>query len=539
MSLDASQRNVLLGEAQNNIFDVIVIGGGITGAGILREASLRGLSAILIEAEDFASGTSSKSTKLIHGGLRYLAMGHVHVVREAARERKRVHRLAPHLAEPRWLMLPAGNRFELAKYQVGVTAYEKLGQVDKEDKHFNLAGDALREFEPLLDQKAFPRACVYREYLTDDARLVLANVRGGIQAGGLALNKLKVTGLVKERSRIQGVQVQCQLSNQDFVIQGRTVINAAGPWVESICRMDETPMQKSMVLSKGIHVVVSADKLPVQQMTFSVSLDDRPVFVVPKGETVYIGTTDTMHPRAEVWPEVMPEEVEYLFEPIQRYFGVTLSRDDCLTSWAGLRPLIYESGKSTKEISRKDEVWLSDTGLITIAGGKLTGYRKMAEDAVSKACELLGIRFEPETDDVHLPGGDLSGSLRQTVLDLTQVYPMSDAQSERLVKLYGAESQHVLALGKDAILPDSSVFTGEVHWAMQEEGAHSLEDVLYRRTRAALYSPQETSGLVEPIADLMSETLGWTEEKRAQEVTRVKRLLEADIAFRKEQVEIA
>ena len=188
MGLDSNQRQALLTETQNTKYDIIVIGGGITGAGILREASLRGLSALLIESDDFASGTSSKSTKLIHGGLRYLAMGHVHVVREAARERKRVHRLAPHLAEPRWLMLPAANRFELAKYVVGVTAYEKLGQVGKQDKHFNLRGAELEDFEPLLDQSNFPHACVYREYLTDDARLVMANVRGGIQAGGTAVN---------------------------------------------------------------------------------------------------------------------------------------------------------------------------------------------------------------------------------------------------------------------------------------------------------------------------------------------------------------
>ena len=288
-------------------------------------------------------------------------------------------------------MLPASNRFELAKYVVGVTAYEKLGQVEKADKHFNLSGPDLEEFEPLLNRKRFPHACVYREYLTDDARLVLANVRGGIQAGGAAINKLKVTGLHKENDKVQGVITKCQLSGESIVIRGRTVINAAGPWVEHICQLDGLPMPKSMVLSKGIHIVVPASKLPVKQMTFSISLDDRPVFVVPKGETVYLGTTDSLYDKAEVWPEVTADEVDYLFEPVRRYYGVELNRDDCLTSWAGLRPLIFESGKSTKEISRKDEVWLSESGLITIAGGKLTGYRKMAEDAVNKACDVLGL----------------------------------------------------------------------------------------------------------------------------------------------------
>lgn len=532
MGLDASQRDQLLNEAQSEQFDLIVIGGGITGAGILREASLRGLSAILVEAEDFASGTSSKSTKLIHGGLRYLAMGHVHVVREAARERKRVHELAPHLAEPRWLLLPAANRFELAKYVVGVTAYEKLGQVGKQDKHFNLSGTELSKFEPLLDQNNFPHACVYREYLTDDARLVMANIRAGIGAGGKAINKLKVIGIHKEGEKVRGVEVSCQLSGESFVIKGRCVINAAGPWVEQICSMDGLPMPKSMVLSKGIHVVVPSEKLPVKQMTFSVSLDDRPVFIVPRGNTAYLGTTDTLHKDAEVWPEVTSADVEYLFEPIKRYYGIDLTRDDCITSWAGLRPLIFESGKSTKEISRKDEVWLSGSGLVTIAGGKLTGYRKMAEDAVKKACEVIG--FEIEAIDLNdpLPGGDIGSSLRQCALDLTQSFPMSDAQAERLVQLYGAESRDVLGRGKQSILPDGKIFEGEVSWAIEEEGAQSLEDVLYRRTRSALYSPAESVRLVDPIAEMMSSRLGWSPDRKEQEVANMNRLLAADLAFR-------
>ncbi len=358
--LDASQRQALLASIESEQFDVIVVGGGITGAGILREASLRGLSAILIEAEDFASGTSSKSTKLIHGGLRYLAMGHVHVVREAARERKRVNQLAPHLAEPKWLTLPSANRFELIKYQIGVTAYEQLGQVAKADKHFNLSGEALAEYEPGLNRDRFPYACVYREYLTDDARLVLANVRAGVQAGGQAINKTRVTGIVKQNEKVVGVEAKCQLTGTELKINGKIVINAAGPWVEQICQLDGLPMRKSMVLSKGIHIVVDAARLPIKEMVFSVSKDNRPVFMIPRGETVYIGTTDTLYEGPDVWPEVTAAEVEYLFEPVQRYFDVRLTRDACLTSWAGLRPLIYEPGKSTKEISRKDEVWVSE-----------------------------------------------------------------------------------------------------------------------------------------------------------------------------------
>ncbi|MCB1646595.1 MAG: FAD-dependent oxidoreductase, partial [Pseudomonadales bacterium] len=208
--LNSTLRDKTLDALESEYFDLVVIGGGITGAGILREASLRGFSVALLEADDFASGTSSKSTKLIHGGLRYLAMGHIHVVREAARERKRVNRLAPHLAEPQWLMVPGRNLLEDLKYRIGINLYEYLGQVSGADLHFNLSGSALREFEPMLDTRHFPRACVYREYLTDDARLVIANVRAGIAAGGIAANKCPVTGVEHEGSRISHVLARCQ-----------------------------------------------------------------------------------------------------------------------------------------------------------------------------------------------------------------------------------------------------------------------------------------------------------------------------------------
>ena len=357
-------------------------------------------------------------------------------------------------------------------------------------------------------------------------------MRAGIQAGGKAINKLKVTGIYKEKDRVRGVEVECQLSGERFMVRGRGVINAAGPWVEQICALDDLPMPKSMVLSKGIHVVVPADKLPARQMTFAVTEDDRPLFIVPRGNTAYLGTTDTIHKGAEIWPEVTGAEVEYLFEPIQRYYGISLKRSDCLTSWAGLRPLIYQTGKSTKEISRKDEVWLSESGLVTIAGGKLTGYRKMAEDAVNKACEVIGFKFEPLDLNDPLPGGDIGTSLRQCALDLTQSFPMADEQAERLVKLYGAESHAVLSLGSQTLLPEGSVVSGEVSWAIEEEGAQNLEDVLYRRTRAALYSPAESLELVAPIAELMSARLGWSTDRRDQEIAQVNKLLAADLAFR-------
>jgi glycerol-3-phosphate dehydrogenase len=529
-ALDTRQRDSTLRELQNTTFDLLIIGGGITGAGILREASLRGLNVALVEAEDFASGTSSKSTKLIHGGIRYLAMGHVHVVREAARERKRVHELAPHLAEPQWLMLPSSNLIEFYKYRLGVNIYEQLGQVGSDDLHFNLDGRELAEREPLLDINRYSRACIYREYLTDDARLVLANIRAGVDAGGTAMNKLRVTGVIKENARVSAVRARCGVTDEEIIIRSKGVINAAGPWVESICDLDGLPSEKPLVLSKGIHIVIPHSKLPLNEMVLMVAKDDRPVFAIPRGSVVYIGTTDTSYESpANIWPEVLASEIEYLFKPILDYFNVELTHSDCLSTWAGLRPLISQRGKSTKEISRRDEIWVSKSGLITIAGGKLTGYRKMAEDTVDKATELLDLAAKDSADDISLPGGDFTGGINQQIAMLAN-RQLEEGAAMRLTRLYGTEASDVLDLDSQPLTQGSHVLSGEVKWAVRQEGATNLEDVLYRRTRAAYYRPSEVNEILEPASILLGSELGWTESKRIEECDSVRsRLLQDSV----------
>ncbi len=527
--MDSRQRDVTLRELGNTVFDLVVVGGGITGAGILREASLRGLKVAVLEGEDFASGTSSKSTKLVHGGIRYLAMGHFHVVREAARERKRVHQLAPHLAEPQWLMLPAGSLLEYYKYQIGVNVYELLGQVESRDLHFNLTGQELLEREPLLAAERYSHACIYREYLTDDARLVLANIRAGIEAGGVALNKIRVTGVIKENGRLSGVRAKCTISGEELIVRCKGVINAAGPWVESICDLDGMPSEKPLVLSKGVHVVIPHSRLPLKQMVLMMAKDKRPVFAIPRGDVVYIGTTDTRYTDpANVWPEVFATEIEYLFAPVLDYFNVDLNLGDCLSTWAGLRPLIAQTGKSTKEISRKDEIWVSKSGLITIAGGKLTGYRKMAEDTVDEAVRLLGLTAKESSGDVPLPGGDFSGDAGLLVSQLVTGHHLEEGQARRLVRLYGNEAVQVIEQNPEPVCPGSYILKGELLWAVEKEGATSLEDVIYRRTRAAYYRPHEVNHIVEEASKVVGSDLGWSESYRLAEVESVKRRFGVD-----------
>lgn len=527
-TLDATARESVLAALQDEAFDLVVIGGGITGAGILRDAAQRGLRVALLEADDFSAGTSSKSTKLIHGGIRYLAQGHVMLVREAALERKRVHRIAPHLAEPKWLTLPARNLFEWMKWKIGVMAYERLGAVDKGDRHFDVSGDELARHEPLIDRKRYPRACVYREYLTDDSRLVLGNVRAGIEAGGMAASKLEVTGVVKDDGKVSGVTARCRLTGEEMVVKGKAIINAAGPWVESVAAFDGLETPKSLVLSKGVHIVVAREKLPLSQMVMTITTDNRPVFMIPRGEVVYIGTTDSRYEQTDTWPEVLPEEIDYLLRQPREYCGVELTRDDCLTTWAGLRPLISQSGKSTREISRKDEIWVSESGFITIAGGKLTGYRKMAEDTVDEACKLIGCA-PPEVDrERPLPGGDFDVSVAELARDLTQTWPMPDDRAQRLVSLYGAESNEVLTFGDEEVVDGAGLVEGEVHWAITREGALSVEDILYRRTRACYYLPAHVPALIEPVTRLAARTLEWSDDEQARQIEAMRARFETD-----------
>lgn len=530
--MDAGRREATLEELERREFDLVVIGGGITGAGILRDAALRGMSVALLESEDFAAGTSSKSTKLIHGGIRYLAMGHFHVVREAARERKHVHRLAPHLAVPRWLVLPAGSRLEHLKYRIGVSIYERLGQVSDEELHFNVGREGLLQHEHGLDVDAWPWASIYREYLTDDARLVVANVRGGVAAGGIAVNYAPVTGLLKDHGRVTGVRARCHLSGQELLVHGKAVINAAGPWVESICEYDGLASPKRLVLSKGIHIVVPREKLPVNNPLLMVSEDKRPVFAIPKEEVVYIGTTDTAHPqRAEYWPTVEREEVEYLFQPVKRYFGVTLELSDCRTTWAGLRPLIAQRSKSTKNISRKDEIWVSRSGLITIAGGKLTGYRKMAEDTVDTAVRALDREAGHVEEGLPVPGGDFDGDLEKLADQLVQARGIDGPLASRLVRLYGSEATAVTTLGGKPLTSRGMVLDGEILWAVRQEAAADLQDVLYRRTQAAFYRPDEVLVIIEPASRIMAAELRWDENERIIQAERMRERFLRDSGF--------
>lgn len=535
-ALDTHARASVREALARETFDLIVIGGGITGAGLARDAALRGLSVALLEAADFASGTSSRSSKLIHGGLRYLERGEVNLVRKTALERKEIYRAAPHLSEPRWMVMPMAGRTALYSLRLAVTTYERLGAVDSVDVHRAWSGSTLAEQEPALDRKQFPHALAYREYLTDDARLVLANVRSAAEHGAQILNHAPVVGLLRSGDRAIGVEARCVTSGEPITVHGRVIVNAAGPWVEALQRLENPEAKPFLHLSKGVHISISAKQLPLRNLLVLNTQDKRRIFALRRGEVVYVGTTDTTYERgAEIWPKIDVEDIDYLLEPIARYFTCgPIGRADIVGAWAGLRPLIADpTKKNPSELSRRDELLFGPLGVLSIAGGKLTGYRGMARRVLETIGERLGRPVPELVDEPPLPGGDFDGDLDALAGRLRAAHALDEETAARLARLFGAEAEQVLALGSQPIQPGSRCVVGEVRWSVEREGAVNLEDLIYRRTRLPLYDLDARSA-VEPLADRMGEVLGWDAARRREEIAHMHGRLDDDLGFQRE-----
>ncbi|MDW3216967.1 MAG: glycerol-3-phosphate dehydrogenase/oxidase [Acidimicrobiales bacterium] len=520
-SLTPSSRADRLDELEADRFDVVIVGGGITGAGIARDAAGRGLRVAVLEANDYAAGTSSRSSKLIHGGLRYLASGEVDLVRKTARERTAVHAMAPHLAEPCWMVVPARNWASVTTFRAGIGTYEKLGGVADADRHEVWKGDEITAHEPHLRTDPYGYAVAYREYLTDDARLVLAVLRAAVTDGAVVANRAPVVDVARAGERIDGVVVRCAATDREVVVRGDVVINAAGPWVESIARMEQDPPATPLHLSKGVHVVVARERFPANHLVIANTPDKRSIFVIPRGDIVYIGTTDTSyHGDRPLWPEIELDDVSYLLDPMARYFDIDpLGPADVVAAWSGVRPLIAQEGKEAKEMSRKDEVTVGAGGMISIAGGKLTGFRKLAEEVMDVVAKQLGRRLPEGPGTAAVPGGEPAPD-------------GDDRQATRLRRLYGSEVDEVLALGSAPLVDGEPVVAGEVDWAIDVEAATTLVDVVYRRTRVAWYVPARRDEIAIAIADRMADRLGWSSDDRAGQIDEVRARFADELAFR-------
>lgn len=534
-SIDALARKTTLSDLETQTFDVVIVGGGISGAGVANAASRAGLSVALLEGDDFAAGTSSRSSKLIHGGLRYMLTGDLALVKKTAAERKVINRLAPHLAQPRRMVLPARGRVRMMQYRTGIGLYEKFGNVDASELHERWTHEEMAQHEPLLRRDKFKFALAYTEYSTDDARLVLGNLRQAVAQGAIVANRARVTDLVQEGAgkgrTVRGVVARCGLTGREFSVRGKTVVNAAGPWLEDLQKMETRGAKPMLALSKGIHVVLSYDRLPIKNIVVYESGDGRHLFLVRRGPVVYVGTTDTFHDNgAQMWPEMTEQDVDYLLQAIPESVDTApLRHSDVLGAWSGLRAMVAQVGKKSSELSRNDQILVGDGGMVSIAGGKLTGYRSVARSVMNKLVEVGGFTLA-EGEELPLPGGDFSGGAKAWAARLAEEAQIDAHTASRLTGLYGTEARQVLAYGATPVAPGSKVLLGEVDWAVRHEGAATFEDLVYRRTRVGLFDPQ-VRFILPALAERMAQVCDWDAAQCTEQLVTVRRRLAEDLSF--------
>lgn len=483
---------------QTDFFDLVVIGGGITGAGIALDASSRGLKVALLEKGDFASGTSSKSTKLIHGGLRYLKQFDFWLVKEVGSERAIVHKLAPHLVLPEKMLLPLIDGGSYGKWltSIGLKVYDILAQVSGDDKRRMLEKKEVLKKEPLLPKKGLRGGGYYAEYRTDDARLTIENIKTSLEFGALALNYAKVSDFKYDKhGKVCGVFVSDVIQGKSFEVNSHYVISAAGPWVDELRSINKSKKGKRLHLTKGVHLVFPHEKLPVIQSVYFDVPDGRMIFAIPRGKVTYVGTTDTTYNSDKDQVHTDFADAIYLIAAVNNMFpGIELEMSDIESSWAGLRPLIHEEGKSASELSRQDEIFTSDSGLISIAGGKLTGYRKMAERAVNRIAVKLEEDHDRKTEEcrtenIPLCGNDFSG-FKQVEKYIDEVFNQikgdgfSRYDAWYLVTNYGKQAGLILEKYQnfsDGDLP-WRMMKAELHFALMHEMIQNPMDFLIRRT---------------------------------------------------------
>lgn len=528
------EREKIIAKMESETFDVLVIGGGITGAGIAVDATMRGMDVALVEMQDFAGGTSSRSTKLVHGGLRYLKQFEVKMVAEVGKEREIVYENGPHVTTPEWMLLPLhkGGTFGKFSTSIGLKVYDFLAGVKRSESRKMLSDAQTLAKEPLIKQEDLKGGGYYVEYRTDDSRLTMEVMKKAVEKGTTALNYSKVIELIYQEGIVCGALVEDQLSGETYEIHAKKVINATGPWVDEIREVDQSKEGKTLKLSKGVHVVIDQARFPLKQAVYFDTPDGRMIFAIPRNGKAYVGTTDTFYSDDPVNPRMTAQDRSYILEAIHYMFpNVDVTEADVESSWAGIRPLIHEEGKDPSEISRKDEIWQSTSGLLTIAGGKLTGYRKMAETIVDKLSKQFleedNIRYEvSKTKHLPISGGDVGGSAKfedyvknQAIRGVEVGFTKDEA--EQLAYLYGSNVPKVFELvekyaadAKETKLP-LPIFA-KLIYGLTEEMVATPVDFFSRRTSALLFDINMVKQWKQEVIHYMAKKFDWDETKQAR-----------------------
>ncbi len=528
MNFSSKNRDYFIQQLNDLSFDLLVIGGGITGAGIALDAATRGLKVALIDMQDFASGTSSRSTKLIHGGLRYLKQLDFKLVAEVGKERKIIHRIAPHLTRPEPMLLPLVKSGSLNKTsaRIGMWIYECLAGVNKKEWHKVLNKEKTLCTEPLLRKDNLIGSILFYEYRTDDSRLTIEVIKEAVGRGAIALNYMKAISFVYQNNIICGAKIENQLNGEVLEIKAKYVVNASGPWVDELANIESKKTENKLLITKGVHLVIDWKKLPVKQSLYFDTYDKRMLFVIPREGKTYIGTTDTFYKGELTNPDITKEDRNYILKCVNDFFATnTLNISDTQSAWAGLRPLISKLGKGPSEISRKDEMFESESGMLTIAGGKLTGYRKMAQRVVDRIGEKIYQQNKKHisgcvTQNISLSGGKFNSPLNfsdfikdQTIQGASLGLPAEEV--ETLIYRYGS---NVIEIFKNVTLLKNEknelpiLLRAQIVYATQHEMCFTVSDFLIRRTGSLYFNIEMVKQYKSSISLYMQSLLSWNNE---------------------------
>ncbi|MQA83272.1 MAG: glycerol-3-phosphate dehydrogenase [Streptosporangiales bacterium] len=537
--LGPAEREEALAHLAANELDLVVVGGGIVGAGIALDAAARGLTVGLVEARDFASGTSSRSSKLIHGGLRYLENLEFPLVREALQERALLlQRLAPHLVRPVPFLYPLTRHWERAYVATGVGLYDvlglSLGYSRGLPRHRHLTRTQALRAAPALKRNALVGAVLYWDAQVDDARYVVTTLRTAATYGAHVASRTQVLGFLREGEHVTGVRVRDLEADREFNVRAKQVVNATGVWTDDIQALVGGRGQIHIQASKGIHLVVPRDRVH-SRSGIVMRTETSVLFLIPWGRHWIIGTTDTDWNLDKAHPAASRTDIDYLIEHANRVLAVPLTRDDVEGVYAGLRPLLAGESDETSKLSREHTVAHPVPGLVLVAGGKYTTYRVMAKDAVDAVAHGLDEKVPPScTDVVPLVGADgfqARWNARHRLADCSGLHV---ARIEHLLRRYGSLVDEVLALVRER--PDlgrpiegaDDYLRAEVVYATSHEGARHLDDVLARRTHASIETWDRGEGAADEAARLMGEELGWTGEQVEREVAYYRKRVQAE-----------
>lgn len=491
-------------------FDFIIIGGGATGIGIALEASARGYSVVLLEKSDFTKSTSSKSTKLVHGGVRYLAQGDLGLVREAVIERGLLTQNAPHLVKNQTFIIPTHGLFDEVQYTVGLTMYDLIAGKYSIGRSKRISKSKTLNRISTINASKISAGVVYHDGQFDDSRLAINTLQSAAELGAVVINYCSVTGMMKDdKGNISGVKFFDEEGKKEYEIKGKQVVNATGVFADDILMMDSPNSEKTIAPSQGVHLVLDRSFLPGNDAIMIPKTDDgRVLFLVPWHGRVVVGTTDTPIEKESLEPIALEEEIVFILKTAARYLTKAPKRSDVLSVFAGLRPLAASKGdgKKTKEISRSHKIFETKSGLLTMVGGKWTTYRKMGEDLVDRTEKKNNwLRKESKTKHLKIHGYK------------------ENVDHENPLYFYGSDEEKVLDLAaannmKTEISTTLKVIEAQVVWAVQHEMARTVEDFLSRRTRCQLLDARESIRMAPQVAKLMAKELGEDENWQKNQV---------------------